>query len=327
MLKRLILATVVFVAVPTVTHADETCAANFLGGTAKYVIDAATGSPMEYLPYAAPGYAGGGADYAIDLGGGGFYKPPVTPPPPPVEPPQPLPVPFPPPPVQPEFMDDLALAPNDAGATRLVFPGNGTGRLTGPNTDFIFTGVDPTGLFVDGDLIARGGSGLVNGQQTTAVPDASGATLRVGSGFNVTRTRGVNATFANGTVLRTVVLIGDPPPSPGGGGFSADAMLTPNAIGATRLRFPGDGTAILTGPGTSVIFSGVDASGLARDAPVIARSGSGTVNGRAAVAVPLFDEGGPVVLTLSAGFNPTGTQAVRARFSTGAMLEAEVVRN
>ena len=327
MYMRLILTTLAFVAIPTIAAAQDRCSANFLSGNAKYVIDAASGNPMVMLPYAATGYAGNGyTNYTVDLGGGtyggGYGKPvdpPVIPPPPP-----------PPPPVEPGFTDDLALAPNDIGATRLIFPGDGTGQLTGPNTNFTFTGIDPTGLFVDGDLIARGGSGLIARSPTTAVPDASGAVLRVGSGFNPTGTRAVRATFANGAILDTTVLRpGQPeppmPPTPPSG-FSGDLMLEPNAVNATRLSFPGDGTAILIGTGTSVIFAGVDASGLAQDAPVIARSGSGTVNGLAALAVPLFDDNGPVVLTLSAGFNPTGTQAVNARFSTGAELQTNVIR-
>ena len=316
MFTRLFFATLAFVALPAIAVADESCVDNFLSGNAKYVLDAASGDPIVMLPYAATGT--GYTSYSVDLGGGSYgggYGKPVDPPLPPM-PPQP--------PVEPGFMDDLALAPNAAGATRLVFPGDGTGRLTGPNTDFTFTGVDPTGLFVDGDLIARGGFGTINGQQTEAVIDSNGVALSVGSGFNVTRTRGVNARFANGVVLDTRVLQPDQPTPPGG--FSGNLMLEPNEVNATRLVFPGDGTGILTGIGTSVIFAGVDASGLARDAPVIARSGSGTVNGRAALAVSLFEDNGPVALTLSAGFNPTGTQTVTARFTTGAELQADVVR-
>ena len=314
MFSRLIFATFALGILPTMAHADV-CAANFLGGHAKHVIDAETGIPILTLPYAEPGYGGNGYDFTVDLGGGSYgYGKPVAPPPPP----PPLP------PVEPGFSADLALAPNSIGATRLVLPGDGTGRLTGPTTDFTFTDVDASALAFDGDLVARGGSGLIGGLQTTAVPDTSGAVLRVGSGFNPTGTRSVRATFANGSVLDTTVARPGQPMPPDG--FSGDLMLEPNALNAGRLVFPGDGTAILTGIGTSVIFAGVDASGLARDAPVIARSGSGTVNGMAALAEPLFDDNGPVVLTLSAGFNSTGTQAVNARFSTGAELQANVIR-
>lgn len=317
MLMRLFLATLTIAAAPTLVKASESCADNFLSGNAQYVIDAESGAPIVMLPYADGVYAGAGTSYTIDLGGGSGggsydYGKPVDPPPPP-----------PPPPVEPEFMDDLALAPNAAGATRLVFPGNGTGRLTGPSTDFTFFGVDPTGLFVDRDLIARSGSGVINGQRTTAVVDANGVALSLGSGFNVTRTRGVNATFANGVVLDTIVQIGRPP----SGGFAADLMLEPNALGATRIVFGGDGTARLTGPGTDFIFTGVDASRLAVDGPLVARGGSGIVNGQATTAAPLIDDVANIVLTLGSGFNPTGTRPLRARFANGAMLEAIVARN
>jgi len=313
-------AALAFLAIPTVAHADLGCTDNFLSGSAQYVIDAESGAPMVTLPYAAEGYGGVGPSYDIDLGGGGTYGQPVYPPLPP-EPPLP-PV---EPPVEPGFTDDLALAPNDAGATRLTFPGDGTGRLTGPNTDFTFTGVDPTGLFVDGDLIARGGSGVVNGRRTTAVVDASGIALRLGSGFNVTRTRGVNATFADGTVLNTVVQL--VPVAPPSGSFAGDLMLQPNALGATRIVFDASGTARLTGPGIDVTFTGVDASALAFDGPVVASGGQGTIGGVMVTAVPIQGGFRNAVLTLGSGFNPTGTRALRAAFSNGAMLETTVLRN
>ncbi len=308
MLRRILIAAP-FLVLPGIAHADLNCADNFLSGTAKGVIDAATGVPIAILPYAGTGYVGNGYDYAIDLGGGGYaYGKPVDP--------------LPPPP-PPGFTDDLALAPNDAGATRLVFPGDGTARLTGPNTDVTFQSVDPTGLFVDGDLVARGGTGIVNGRPTTAVPDAGGVTLRLGSGFNITRTRGVRARFADGTVLDTVVRAGGPPPATG---FTGDLVLEPNALGATRIVFAGDGTARLTGPGTDVLFTGVDASALAFDGPVVALAGSGTVGGTVATAVPLPGQPRGAVLTLDSGFNPTGARTLRASFSTGAVLQATILR-
>ncbi len=296
---------------PTTALADSRCVDNFLSGKADGVIDAETGQPIAILPYATAGYAVAGYSYTIDLGGG--YAKPVEPP---IEPPAP--------PVEPGFMDDLALVPNDAGATRLVFPGDGTGRLTGPQTDFTFTGVDPTGLFVDGDLIARGGSGTINGMRTTAVPDANGITLRLGSGFNTTRTRQVTATFANGVVLSTLVALDG---GNTGGGFSADLSLSPNSLNVARLTFPGDGTGRLTGPGTDFTFTGVDASAFAFDGPLVARGGAGMLNGRQTSAVQLIDDVAGIVLTLSSGFNPTGTQTVRAQFADGSLLEAMVLRN
>jgi|GEM_PF-4096402 len=299
-------------------HADESCAANFLSGNAESVIDAETGAPIAILPYAATGYAGAGYAYTIDLGGGGgVYGKPIDPPPPPP----------PPPPVEPDFMDDLALSANDAGATRLTFPGNGTARLTGPNTDFTFQGVDPTGLFGDRDLIARGGSGIVNGEQTTAVLDAGGVGLRLGSGFNVQRTRGVNARFANGVVLDTIVqLDAPPPPPPGTPAFVADLMLGANALGATRIVFMDDATARLTGPNIDFLFSGVDPSARAFDGPIIALRGQGLINGADINAVTLPGGFRNAVLELSSGFNSTGTQSLRAAFSDGSMLEAVIQR-
>jgi len=309
MFMRSALAPLALLALPAIAHADQKCADNFLSGNADSVIDAQTGVPINILPYAATGYAGAGYSYTIDLGGGGYG----TPVDPPVEPP-----------VQPGFMDDLALAPNAAGATRLTFPGDGTARLTGPNTDFIFTGVDPTGLFVDGNLIARAGSGIINGEQTMAVVDANGIALTLGSGFNVTRTRGVDASFANGVVLDTIVQIGTSEPP--AGGFTSDLRLQPNALGVTRLVFPGDGTARLIGPGTDFTFTGVDPSALAFDGPLVATGGSGTINGEATTAVQLIDDVATIVLTLSAGFNSTGTRNVSAQFANGARLDAIVER-
>ena len=110
------------------------------------------------------------------------------------------------PPTNPDFIAFYALAPNDLGATSLEITGD-TAVLTGPNTDFTFTGIDPSGLAFDGPLIATGGSGTINGEQTTAVPLSpfGDAVLTIGSGFNPTGTQGVSAAFANGDTLNTTV--------------------------------------------------------------------------------------------------------------------------
>lgn len=118
----------------------------------------------------------------------------------------------PPPPVDTGFQASFALEPNDLGATSLEIS-KGKAVLTGPDTNFTFTGVDPSGLAIDGPLIATGGAGTINGEQTTAVPlsEFGPAVLTVGSGFNLTGTQGVSAAFANGATLNTAVARADLP--------------------------------------------------------------------------------------------------------------------
>lgn len=183
-------AVTLFAAFPLLAQAGETCATNFLSGAAESVIDAQTGEPIALLPYAAVGYGGVGPDYAVTLGGDAYGKP-IAPPPPPPQPPTG------------GFMSDLTLQSNALGVTRLLFPGDGTARLTGPGTDFTFTGVDASALAFDGNLVARGGFGTLQGVMTTAVPIAgfgSDAVLSVSSGF-APGPRGVLAQFANGVRL------------------------------------------------------------------------------------------------------------------------------
>lgn len=112
----------------------------------------------------------------------------------------------PPPPVDTGFTASFALEPNEIGATSLEIS-DGKAVLTGPETNFTFTGVDPSALAFDGPLIATGGSGTINGEETTAVAaDGGTAVLTVSSGFNISRTQFVNATFANGAILDTSVI-------------------------------------------------------------------------------------------------------------------------
>lgn len=113
---------------------------------------------------------------------------------------------------EPEFQATFNFEPNDLDVETLVINGD-TARLTGPDTDFTFTGVDASGLAVDRPIIATGGSGVLNGEDVTAVPldngpFSDGAVLTVGSGFNATGTQGVQAAFSNGEELNTTVAKG-----------------------------------------------------------------------------------------------------------------------
>ncbi len=110
------------------------------------------------------------------------------------------------PPTDPGFVAFYDLNPNELGATSLNITGE-KAVLIGPGTNFTFTGVDPSGLAVDGPLIATGGSGTINGEETTAVPlsQFGDAVLTIGSGFNPTGTQPVSASFANGATLDTTV--------------------------------------------------------------------------------------------------------------------------
>ena len=110
------------------------------------------------------------------------------------------------PPTEPEFVAFYELAPNALGATALEITGD-QGVLIGPGTNFTFTGVDPSRIAADGPIIATGGSGTINGEETTAVPlsQFGDAVLTIGSGFNPTGTQPVSASFANGATLDTTV--------------------------------------------------------------------------------------------------------------------------
>lgn len=106
----------------------------------------------------------------------------------------------------PDFVVFYSLTPNDLGVTSLNITGD-TAVLTGPGTNFTFTGVDPSGIAADGPIIATGGSGTINGEETTAVMVSpfGDAVLTIGSGFNPTGTQAVSAAFANGATLNTTV--------------------------------------------------------------------------------------------------------------------------
>ncbi len=110
------------------------------------------------------------------------------------------------PPSEPGFTALYELAPNALGVTSLSITGD-RAVLTGPGTNFTYTGVDPSGFAADGPLIATGGSGTINGEETTAVPVSQfgDAVLTIGSGFNPTGTQPVSAAFANGATLDTTV--------------------------------------------------------------------------------------------------------------------------
>ena len=110
------------------------------------------------------------------------------------------------PPTDPGFVAFYELQPNALGAQSLNITGD-TAVLEGPGTNFTFTGVDPSGLAFDGPITATGGSGTINGEETTAVPVSQfgDAVLTIGSGFNPTGTQPVSAAFANGATLDTTV--------------------------------------------------------------------------------------------------------------------------
>jgi len=110
------------------------------------------------------------------------------------------------PPAPNDFVVFYELTPNDLGATSLDVNGN-IATLRGPNTEFTFTGVDPSGIAADGPIIATGGSGTINGEETTAVALSpfGDAVLTIGSGFNPTGTQDVSAAFANGATLSATV--------------------------------------------------------------------------------------------------------------------------
>ena len=123
----------------------------------------------------------------------------------PITPPEPPTPPLPP-------AGGLPLEPNSIGAERLIVS-PGSVRLIGPGTDFTFTGITD-GRPADGPLTATGGSGTIQGVETTAVPlglsnpfdpGASAVVFSLGSGFNVTGTQGVRAAFANGAMLDTAI--------------------------------------------------------------------------------------------------------------------------
>lgn len=105
------------------------------------------------------------------------------------------------------FTASYQLAPNSIGATSLEIS-DGKAVLSGPDTNFTFTGVDPSALAADGPLIATGGSGVINGVETTALPlsEFGPAVLNVSLGFNVTGTQFVSANFSNGAMLDTQVV-------------------------------------------------------------------------------------------------------------------------
>lgn len=110
---------------------------------------------------------------------------------------------------EPVASQSFVLSPNSIGAELFVITGD-TARLTGPGTDFTFTGVDTSALAFDGPIIATGGSGIIAGEQTTAInnlddPTAPGDVLLIGSGFNPTGTQEFIALFANGVFLETTV--------------------------------------------------------------------------------------------------------------------------
>ncbi len=233
-----------------------------------------------------------------------------------------------PPPPPPPAGEGQALAPNDAGAERLI-TGPDSIRIVGPNTDFTFTGLTDNRP-ADGPLTAAQGSGIINGQQTTAVPvdPFSGAVLTIGSGFNPTGTVDVDAAFANGVTLDTqVVRASEPTPPSQAPGLALEA----NSLGVERL-IVGQDSVQLQGPGTDFTFTDLTDNRPA-DGPLTATAGSGTINGVQTTAVSLgssnpFDpSAGSVVFSLGSGFNVTRTQAVSAAFATGDRLDTAVQRS
>ena len=230
------------------------------------------------------------------------------------------------------------LAPNDAGAERIIV-GPDSIRIIGPSTDFTFTDLRDQRP-VDGPLTALAGSGIINGEQTTAVPLGFGdAVFSLGSGFNPTGTQAVQAAFANGVELNSQIVrptgptpipvpvppISEPAPLPPVGG----QRLGPNTVGAERI-IVSPGSVRIIGPNTDFTFTGIR-DGRPADGPLTATAGSGIINGVQTTAVPLgssdpFQPDNGAVFSLSSGFNPTGTQTVMAAFATGDRLDTTILQ-
>ncbi len=257
-----------------------------------------------------------------------------------------------PPPPSPPAGEGSQLGPNDAGAERIIF-GADSIRIIGPNTDFTFTGLTDNRA-ADGPLTASQGSGIINGEQTTAVAVGpfSDAVLSVGSGFNPTGTVDVDASFANGVTLDTQIVrtsgpapapnpapvpdpipapVPTPAPIPGPGPVQGSSlMLEANSIGAERI-IVGLSSVRLLGPGTDFTFTGIT-DGRPADGPLTATAGSGTINGVETTAVSLgnsnpFDpNASQVVFSLGSGFNATGFISVNAAFANGDRLQTSVKR-
>lgn len=105
------------------------------------------------------------------------------------------------------FVVLVSLGSNSIGATSLSIEGD-TAVLSGPGTDFTFTGIDSSAASSGGPVTATGGSGTINGEQTTAValPGAGGSVLLAGAGFSPTSgDQSITAVFANGDTLNADV--------------------------------------------------------------------------------------------------------------------------
>lgn len=231
-------------------------------------------------------------------------------------------------PPKPPIGKGLPLAPNDAGAESIII-GKDSVRILGPDTDFTFT--DLTDMRpADGPLIARAGSGVINGQKTTAVPFGfGGAVFSLGSGFNPTGTQDVRAAFANGVKLDSEIVrdtkppLPPIPPKPPLPPIGKGLPLGKNTIGAERIII-GPASVRIVGPNTDFTFTGLRDQRPV-DGPLTASAGSGVINGVKTTAVPLGREG--IVFSLGSGFNPTGTQTVSAAFATGDRLDTVIMRN
>ncbi len=235
--------------------------------------------------------------------------------------------------------EDGGGAPGGEDGNRII-GGKGDDVLTGTDGDDRIAGRrgNDTITTGQGDDRVRGGQG----DDTIAVTGTGDKRINGGKGHDTLELKGQASDYAirsraNGATvytaadgsrivarnIETVTFTGAVAPEPpDGGGFTASFALAPNALGATSLDISGD-TATLTGPDTDFTFTGVDASGIAADGPIIATGGSGTINGEETTAVALSPFG-PAVLTIGSGFNPTGTQDVNAAFANGASLSTTV---
>ncbi len=244
----------------------------------------------------------------------------------------------------------LAIGEEDGGGGPAPMPLPIGGAINGTKGDDVLAGSDGNDLIrgrAGNDVISTGrGNDTVRGgggDDTITVTGTGDKKINGGIGHDTVELKGQESDYAINERRRSTVYTAQDgsrivvrnveavtftgaiqPPPPVDTGFEASLGLEPNDLGATSLEISG-GNAVLSGPGTDFTFTGVDASGLAADGPIIATGGSGTINGEETTAVALSPFG-PAVLTIGSGFNPTGTQGVSALFANGATLDTTVTR-